>query len=89
MSTDDGAATTSRSGGIPATELDPDDLLRELEQLHTTRHDTLRHGSPDALDAHTQRMAELEQEYLRRFPDREVDPGRLRSGSRERNDQSP
>jgi hypothetical protein len=34
-------------------------------------------------------MAELEQEYLRRFPDREVDPGRLRSGARERNDQSP
>jgi hypothetical protein len=89
MSTDGGAATNDRSGGIPAGELDQDDLLRELEQLHTTRHDTLRHGSPDALDAHTSRMAELEQEYLRRFPQREVDPGRLRSGSRERNDQSP
>jgi len=29
-------------------------------------------------------MAALEQEYLRRFPDREVDPERLRAGARDR-----
>jgi len=75
--------------GVPAEELDRDDLLRELEQLHATRHQTLRHGSPDALTAHTQRMGELEDEYLRRFPEREVDPERLRSGARERSGQTP
>ena len=77
------------SGGVPAEELDQEDLLRELEQLHTTRHQTLRHGSPDSLTHHTTRMGELEDEYLRRFPEREVDPERLRSGARERSGQTP
>jgi hypothetical protein len=70
--------------GVPAGELAGDDLLRELGALHRTRHETLRHGSPQALTRHTQRMIELEAEYLRRFPDREVDPQRLRSGARTR-----
>ncbi|MGH4021859.1 MAG: DUF6158 family protein [Pseudonocardiaceae bacterium] len=72
------------SQGIPARDLDDEDLLRELSQLHETRHDTLRHGSDDALTRHTERSAELEGEYLERFPQREVDPERLRSGARER-----
>ena len=70
--------------GIPAGSLDDEDLLRELASLHETRHDTLRHGSDDALQRHSERTAELEQEYLRRFPDREVDPERLRAGARAR-----
>lgn len=70
--------------GIPARELSDEDLLRELSQLHETRHDTFRHGSDDALVRHTERTAELESDYLRRFPQREVDPERLRSGARER-----
>ena len=70
--------------GIPAGSLDDEDLLRELASLHETRHDTLRHGSDDALQRHSERMAELEAEYLRRFPDREVDPERLRAGARAR-----
>ncbi len=73
--------------GVPAEELSDEDLLRELEQLHATRVDTLRHGSADALQKSIDRTAELEQEYLRRFPDREVDPERLRSGARERSGQ--
>jgi hypothetical protein len=81
--------STDSSAGIPAADLDQDDLLRELGQVHETRHGTFRHGSPDALAAHDERMAELEQEYLRRFPDREVDPARLRSGARQRSDQAP
>ena len=81
--------TIDRSHGISAEDLDQDDLFRELEQLHTTRHETLRHGSPDALTAHTTRLGELEDEYLRRFPQREVDPERLRSGARERSGQTP
>jgi hypothetical protein len=70
--------------GVPASELSEHDLRRELEHLHETRHQTFLHGSHDALDAHTRRTAELEAEYLQRFPEREVDPDRLRSGARQR-----
>ena len=70
--------------GVPAGELADEDLLRELGEVHRTRHETLRHGSDQALARHSERMAELEQEYLRRYPQREVDPQRLRSGARTR-----
>ena len=70
--------------GIPTTELSDDDLFRELGHLLETRLDTLRHGSDDAVAAHTERTRTLEEEYLRRRPQREIDPGRLRSGARER-----
>ncbi|WP_254549193.1 DUF6158 family protein [Catellatospora tritici] len=68
--------------GIPADELADEDLLRELESLGRTRVQTLRHGSDDALHTHTERSRELEHEYLRRFPQREIDPQRTREGSR-------
>lgn len=68
--------------GIPARDLREDDLVRELAHLHGTRNDTFLHGSGDALMAHTSRTAELEAEYLRRHPEREVDPRRLRAGAR-------
>jgi hypothetical protein len=70
--------------GVPGPELNDDDLLRELAELHRTRHDTLRHGSDQALMHHGQRLVELEAEYLRRYPAREVDPERLRAGARAR-----
>lgn len=70
--------------GVPANQLDDEELLRELWQLHRTRNDTLRHGSDQSLERHTERTAELEAEYLRRFPQREVDPDRLREGARHR-----
>ncbi len=70
--------------GVPAGDLTDDDLLRELGELHRTRDDTFRHGSDQALARHDARQAELEAEYLRRFPDREVAPDRLRSGARAR-----
>ena len=69
---------TSPVLGVPPGSLTDDDLLRELSSLHGTRHDTFRHGSGDALTNHTRRTDELEREYLRRFPDREIDPVRLR-----------
>jgi hypothetical protein len=69
--------------GVAPEQLTDEDLERELEHLHETRHDTFLHGSEDALQAHTTRTAELEGEYLRRNPDRVVDARRTRHGSRE------
>lgn len=69
--------------GVPAPELTEEALLQELGQLHATRHDTFRHGAADALEEHTARTAELEEEYLRRHPEREVDPRRTRAGARQ------
>ncbi|MFG6196529.1 DUF6158 family protein [Nonomuraea sp. JJY05] len=70
--------------GIDPAQLSDEDLLRELRQLHATRSDTFFHGSDDALAVHTSRMNELESEYLRRNPEREIDPNRLREGARQR-----
>ena len=56
--------------GVPADQLTDESLERELEHLHQTRHDTFLHGSEDALALHTTRTTELEQDYLRRNPDR-------------------
>ena len=58
------------------------DLIRELEQLHRTRHETFLHASAQALHEHSARTDDLEHEYLRRHPDREVDPARTRAGAR-------
>ena len=69
-----------RTTGPAAADLGDQDLRRELAHLHETRHETFLHGSDSALAAHTQRTGELEQEYLRRNPGREVDPDRLRRG---------
>ncbi|MEP6697874.1 MAG: DUF6158 family protein [Pseudonocardiales bacterium] len=74
------------SQGIAGRDLDERDLLRELKHLHETRNDTFLHGGADALVTHTARTAELEDEYLRRHPEREVDPRRLRSGARSASD---
>jgi hypothetical protein len=75
---------TDRSHGIPPADLADDDLQRELAHLHETRHDTVLGGSESALQAHTERMLALEQEFLRRFPELGApDPLRTRAGSRE------
>jgi hypothetical protein len=68
--------------GPAPDELGDDDLVRELAQLHGTRHETFRHGSEAALTHHSDRTSALEQEYLRRRPQREVAEDRLRSGRR-------
>ena len=75
---------TKTQEGVSARELDDSALERELEHLHETRHETFLNGSADALQAHTERMLELEEEYARRFPDRtQPDQLRTREGSRE------
>lgn len=68
--------------GVPAAELEENDLVRELAQIHRTREDTFLHGSQSAVENHTQRMTELEAEYLSRHPDRPVEPRRTREGAR-------
>jgi hypothetical protein len=67
--------------GVPASELADDDLLRELAQLHRTRHETFLHAPTPALQHHSERTAELELEYLRRHPRREIDESRLRENA--------
>jgi len=81
--TDASGANSTPSGVDPAL-LDDERLLRELDTLHRTRHDTLLHGSKDALEAHSERTTELEGEFLRRNPERFVAAGRTRAGARER-----
>ena len=69
--------------GRPAGELADEDLEREVTHLHESRHEAFLNGSSDALRAHTERMLELEAEYLRRFPARaQPDPARVRATSR-------
>ncbi|MFJ2607011.1 DUF6158 family protein [Streptomyces sp. NPDC091279] len=70
--------------GVDPSRLDEQQLMKELETIHRTRHDTLLYGSNDALRAHNDRMAQLEGEYLRRNPRRLVAPGRTRAGARDR-----
>jgi len=65
--------------GVPVRELSDEDLTREMQSVHRTRDDTLRHGPDAALSQHSERMAELEAEYLRRNPDREVTRSRAAS----------
>lgn len=69
--------------GVPPEQLSDEALERELEHLHETRHDTFLHGSEDALAFHTERTKALEDEYVRRNPDRVPDVRRTRHGSRE------
>ncbi|MEV6927820.1 DUF6158 family protein [Dactylosporangium sp. NPDC051485] len=64
--------------GVPGAALSEADLTRELRHLHDTREEALRHAPERALANHDDRTAELEAEYLRRHPEREVDPRRLR-----------
>lgn len=63
--------------GIDPAGLGDDDLFRELASLYRTRLQTLRHGPEAALDNHLRRTAELETEYVARYPGREVDSARL------------
>lgn len=60
--------------GIDPATLSEEDLLRELEQLHRTRHETFLHGPTEALRHHSERTAALELEYLTRHPERDIRP---------------
>ncbi|MBV9024319.1 MAG: hypothetical protein JO362_11130 [Streptomycetaceae bacterium] len=70
--------------GVTPELLDDRRLIKELEALHRTRHDTLLYGSAEALRTHSDRMSALEGEYLRRHPRRTPLAGRTREGARAR-----
>ena len=63
--------------GVDPETLSDEDLFRELASLYRSRLEALRHGPDAALDNHFRRTADLETEYLTRYPGREVDPNRL------------
>jgi hypothetical protein len=75
--------TTSHRGPI-TDELTDEELMRELTHLYETRMGALRHAPLQAFEEHSVRTAELEAEYLRRRPTREIDPNRSREGARTR-----
>jgi len=56
--------------GVPARELSDAELERQGVQAHATRHWVFLHGTAGQFRTHTRRMLELEQEYLRRHPQR-------------------
>ncbi|MGH3500049.1 MAG: DUF6158 family protein [Nocardioidaceae bacterium] len=56
--------------GLPARELSDTELERQGTQAHLTRNRVFLHGTAEQFRYHTERMLELEQEYLRRHPKR-------------------
>ncbi|HTP16124.1 MAG TPA: DUF6158 family protein [Streptosporangiaceae bacterium] len=60
----------SEEHGVPASELTDAELERQGVHAHATRHWIFLHGTAEQFRTHTQRMLELEEEYLRRHPQR-------------------
>ena len=56
--------------GVPARELSDEELERQGVHAHAMRHWVFLHGTAEQFRTHTERMLELEQEYLRRHPQR-------------------
>src|SRR3954467_10711903 len=67
--TSEGAGMTDRPG-IPARELSDEELERQGGHAPPMRHRGFLHGTAEQFRTHTERMLELEQEYLRRHPQR-------------------
>jgi hypothetical protein len=56
--------------GVPARELSDEELEQQGTYAHATRTSVLLHGTATQFRNHTERMLELEQEYIRRHPKR-------------------
>jgi hypothetical protein len=56
--------------GRPAHELSDAELEEQGTHAHATRNWVFLHGTAEQYQRHTERMLELEQEYLRRHPKR-------------------
>jgi hypothetical protein len=61
---------TPESHGRPVDELTDEELEQQGKAAHDTRNWVFLHGSAEQFATHTTRMLELEQEYLRRHPQR-------------------
>ena len=61
---------TAGAQGLPATDLSDEELERQGTHAHATRNWVFLHGTAEQFRTHTERMLELEQEYLRRHPKR-------------------
>ncbi len=61
---------SSTPSGRPAAELSDAELEEQGTHAHATRNWVFLHGTAEQFAHHTERMLELEQEYLRRFPKR-------------------
>jgi hypothetical protein len=62
--------TGAGTPGVPARELSDEELERQGIYAHATRTWVLLHGTAKQFRHHTERMLELEQEYIRRHPKR-------------------
>jgi hypothetical protein len=62
--------TMTTRPGIPARELSDEELERQGLHAHAMRHWVFLHGTAEQYRTHTERMLELEHEYLRRHPQR-------------------
>jgi len=58
------------SRGLAVSELSDAQLEEQGTHAHATRNWVFLHGTAEQFGHHTERMLELEQEYLRRFPKR-------------------
>lgn len=56
--------------GRPARELTDEELEQQGTHAHATRNWVFLHGTAEQYERHTERMLELEREYLRRHPKR-------------------
>jgi hypothetical protein len=56
--------------GRPAHQLSDEELEQQGTHAHATRNWVFLHGTAEQFQRHTERMLELEQEYLRRHPKR-------------------
>jgi hypothetical protein len=64
------AASPEGAPGVPARELADEELEQQGTYAHATRTWVLLHGTAKQFRHHTERMLELEQEYIRRHPKR-------------------
>lgn len=62
--------TDPTTTGRAASDLSDDELESQGKQLHESRNWVFLHGTSAQFETHTRRMLELEQEYLRRHPQR-------------------
>ncbi len=77
-----------RKLGVRGRDLTDDALKRELRHMWRTREETVMRGSAHAIAAHTNRMLELEYEFIARFPhETQAAASRTRRGSRARDGQ--